>query len=100
MVRWSRSAKKDLKQVFDFISRDSKYYAQKVVLAIIEKSDALGKFPYRGRVVPERNEESIRELLIYSYRMIYQINSDKIEILALIHSKKDVNSIEFNEPQT
>ena len=76
MVRWSRAAKQDLKQIFDFISTDSKYYAQKVVLAIIEKSDALEKFPYRGRIVPERNEERIRELLIYSYRMIYQINME------------------------
>ncbi|MHB8127220.1 MAG: type II toxin-antitoxin system RelE/ParE family toxin [Desulfitobacteriaceae bacterium] len=66
MVRWSRASKQDLKQIFDFIARDSKYYAQKVVLAIIEKSDVLEQFPYSGRIVPERNEERIREILIYS----------------------------------
>ncbi len=51
MVRWSRPAKQDLKQIYEFISRDSKYYAQKVVLEIIDKSDTLNEFPFMGRVV-------------------------------------------------
>lgn len=100
MVRWSRPAKQDLKQIYDFISRDSKFYAQKVVLAIVEKSEILKDFPNMGRIVPERNEERIREIFIYSHRMIYQINLDSVEILALIHSKKDFPSIEFEEPQS
>jgi len=97
MVKWSRPSKQDLKQIYNYISRDSTFYAQKVVIAIVEKSETLNVFPYMGRIVPERNEERIREILIYSFRMIYQINSNNIEILALIHSKKDFSSIEFNE---
>ena len=89
MVRWSNPSRQDLKQIHDFIAKDSTYYARKVVSAIVEKSDSLDIFPHMGRIVPERNEEKIRELLIYSYRMIYQINSENIEILTLVHSKKD-----------
>ena len=100
MVRWSNPSKQDLKQIYGFIAKDSTYYAQKVVSAIVEKSDTLNTFPYMGRIVPERNEERIREVLIYSYRIIYQINLDDIEILALIHSKKDFSAIEFYEPQS
>jgi len=99
MVKWSNPSKRDLKQIYNFIAKDSTYYAQKVVSAIVEKSDALDKFPYMGRIVPERNEERIREILIYSYRMIYQITLEDIEILALIHSRKDFPSVEFDEPQ-
>lgn len=99
-MRWSKPSKSDLKQIYDFIAKDSTYYAQRVVATIIEKSDKLCVFPYMGRIVPERNEERIRELLIYSYRIIYQINLDDIEILTLIHSKKDFSAIEFYEPQT
>ncbi|HEY8909642.1 MAG TPA: type II toxin-antitoxin system RelE/ParE family toxin [Desulfosporosinus sp.] len=100
MVKWSRPSKQDLKQIYKYISRDSTFYAQRVVAAIVEKSETLNAFPHMGRIVPERNEERIREILIYSYRMIYQINLDNIEILALIHSKKDFSSIEFNETQS
>ena len=99
MVRWSNPSKQDLKQIYGFIAKDSTYYAQKVVSAIVEKSDTLNTFPYMGRIVPERNEERIREILIYSYRMIYQITRDNIEILALLHSKKDFASVEFDHPQ-
>ncbi|KUO78441.1 MAG: hypothetical protein APF81_09750 [Desulfosporosinus sp. BRH_c37] len=93
MVRWSNPSKQDLKQIYDFIAKNSTYYAQKVVATIVEKADKLNIFPYMGRIVPERNEERIREILIYSYRLIYQINLDDIEILALIHSKKDFSVI-------
>jgi len=100
MVRWSKPSRQDLKSIYDFIAKDSAYYAQRVVATIVEKSDKLEVFPYVGRIVPERNEERIRELLIYSYRIIYQINLEDIEILALIHSKKDFSAIEFYEPQS
>jgi toxin ParE1/3/4 len=99
MVRWSKPSKEDLRQIYEFIAKDSTYYAQKVISAIVEKSEALKIFPYMGRIVPERNEEKMREILVYSYRMIYQINFENIEILALVHSKKDFSLIELEEPQ-
>ena len=49
MVRWSRPSKQDLKQIYDFIARDSTYYAQKVVVAIVEKSETLNVFPYNRK---------------------------------------------------
>jgi plasmid stabilization system protein ParE len=42
-----------------------------------------------GRVVPEINNDSIRELLVYSYRLVYQISQDnEIQVLTLFHSKR------------
>ena len=42
-----------------------------------------------GRVVPEISNPSIRELLVYSYRLIYEISPNGIEILAIIHGKQN-----------
>ena len=42
-----------------------------------------------GRIVPEIGEDSVRELFVYSYRLIYEISPDGIEILAIVHGKKD-----------
>lgn len=92
MVTWSRFAQEDLKQIYDFVARDSKYYAQKVVKNIVEKSEMLEVFPEMGRVVPEIEDLNVREVFIYSYRLIYEIRSNKIEVLALIHSKRDFSS--------
>ena len=89
MVIWSIPAKQDLKKIYDYIARDSKYYAEKVSEDILERSEKLNEFPEIGRIVPEIGEVNIREVLVYSYRLIYEISSDKIEVLALIHCKQD-----------
>jgi len=89
MVNWSVPAKNDLKNIHDYIAHDSKYYAIKVTQEFIEKSEGLTEFPQIGRTVPEIDNPNIRELIIYSYRLIYEITNKKIEILAIIHSKQD-----------
>lgn len=64
MVKWTTPAKLDLKDIHDYIARDSKYYAQKVAQEIIEKSELLQQFPELGRIVPEISDTNIRELFI------------------------------------
>ena len=78
-----------MKKIYDYIARDSKYYAEKVSQDILERSEKLNEFPEIGRIVPEIGEVNIREVIVYSYRLIYEISSDKIEVLALIHCKQD-----------
>ena len=97
MVEWSIPAKKDLKQIHDYIARDSAYYAEKVVEEIIEKSEILNKYPEIGRIVPELDDKNIRQLLIYSYRLIYEYMDNEVMILALIHSKQDFPSYRFTK---
>ncbi|MBF0559758.1 MAG: type II toxin-antitoxin system RelE/ParE family toxin [Nitrospirae bacterium] len=89
MVKWSKPAGFDLKQIRDYIARDSKVYAQKVSMEIVEKSEKLNLFPEVGRIVPEIGDPHIRELLIYSYRLIYEVFPNRVEVLALIHSKRN-----------
>jgi len=93
VVEWTDPAKQDLKAIHDYIARDSTFYAKKVSLEIVEKSEKLNILPEIGRVVPEIGDTRIRELIIYSYRLVYEIFPDKIEILALIHGKRDFSRI-------
>ena len=97
MVTWSNPAKNDLKKIHDYIAKDSKFYAVKVSQEFIEKSEKLKVFPKMGRIVPEIGDPNIRELFVYSYRLIYEISSAKIEILAIIHGRQDFHkSIDNN----
>ena len=41
MVKWSRPAKLDLKQIHGYIAKDSRYYAKKVANNIVEKTEEL-----------------------------------------------------------
>ena len=94
MVRWSAPARDDLKQIHDYISKDSKYYARKVIQEIIAKTEKLIEHPEIVRIVPEVSNQNIRELIVYSYRLVYEISESggNIEILAVIHGKRDFNA--------
>jgi plasmid stabilization system protein ParE len=89
MVKWSIPARNDLRQIYEYIAQDSSIYAKNAVRNIVEKSMNLEAFPRMGRIVPEISDQDIREIFIYSYRLIYKISSDDIEILTIIHGKRD-----------
>lgn len=97
MVIWSVPAKHDLKKVHDYIARDSKFYAAKVAQDIVEKSERLNDFPEIGRVVPELDDPNMRELFVYSYRLVYKASASGVEIIALIHGKQDFSSGNLDE---
>jgi len=100
MVTWSKPARNDLKQIHDYISRDSKHYAKMVTQTIIERSDALNEFPLRGREVPEIGDPKVREVFVYSYRLIYEVKQRDIEVLAVIHGSRDFFEQVTAEPST
>lgn len=89
MVRWSTPAKRDLKRIYDYIAEDSPYHAKVVVGTIVDKTRALNDSPEIGRMVPEFSEPSIRELIIYSYRLVYETKGGRVDILTIIHGKRD-----------
>ena len=92
MVKWSVPARNDLKQIHDYIAKDSKYYARKVTQEIVAKTETLTELPEIGRIVPEISDQNIRELIVYSYRMIYESSVADIGILAIIQGRRDFHS--------
>ncbi len=71
-----------------YIAADSPAYARAVVKDIINQTRMLARFPRSGRQVPEFDDEDIRELIAYSYRIIYRLQSDEVIIAAVIHGKQ------------
>ena len=92
-VIWTTPAYNDLEQIAEFIAIDSKFYSSAVVKKIKESSLNLSTFPFRGRIVPELNEETIREIFVYNYRLIYKVNQDTVFILAVVHSARDLDNV-------
>jgi len=58
---------------------------------IVKKVSTLENYPKIGRIVPELENDDIREVFIYSYRIIYQIVSEKISILTVVHGNRELN---------
>lgn len=70
-ISWLKEARDDLKDIFDYISRDSKKYAKRQVDKIILRTQILKKQIKAGRIVEEitnqkfeRYQKAITELFI------------------------------------
>ncbi len=87
-IVWSPEAIEDVELIADYITRDSPAYARAVVDKILYTAKALEDIPYTGRIVPEFNNEQIREKFVYSYRLIYQVKPKQILIITVIHGKR------------
>src|SRR5215212_2979372 len=87
-VVWLSAALDDLDAIADYIAADSPRYASSVVQRVKAASRELRKFPRMGPMVPEWDDETYRQRIIYSYRLIYRIRGKRAEILAVIHGAR------------
>jgi len=87
-VEWTDPAWDDLFEIAGYIARDSEYYAAAFVEEVKTAAASLSEFAERGQIVPEFGDPSIRELLIKSYRLVYELSGEKVVILALIHGAR------------
>jgi toxin ParE1/3/4 len=81
-IIWSEQARDDLQAIVLFIAQDNPPVAESFGYLLMSKVDVLTQFPQLGRVVPEENNETIREIIFRSYRIIYKVLAEK-EIVAI-----------------
>lgn len=89
-IIWSEPAIEDLRSITEYISADDPAAAERVGLAILAKTQWLATHPLLGRMVPERRDRRIRELVLRPYRIVYRVNrlKQKIEILRVWHGAR------------
>ena len=87
---WTINAKNDLKEIYDYIAADSKYYANACVEKIKNTTKVLKSYPNIGRMVPEYNRDEIRELIYQNYRIIYKISQQQIFVVSIFHTARDL----------
>ncbi len=100
MVKWTDHAKFQIRHIHDYIAQDSPLYAKRVSEGLIKKTIGLDELSRKGKKVPELNVDAVRELGLYSYRILYEIKSDKlIEVLAVIHKRQHLDAEEIPREQ-
>jgi toxin ParE1/3/4 len=87
-IRWTKTAKLHLRAIHDYIAQDSAFYAKGMIDRITRRVDILNTMPEFGAVVPEYDQETIRELFEHPYRIIYKVFRKQIDILAVVHSAR------------
>ncbi|OXS59763.1 hypothetical protein B1A99_09470 [Cohnella sp. CIP 111063] len=92
---WSPRSLKDLELIYDYIKEDSIEAARTFVNELIMETTTISNFPHKGRKVPEFMNEKVREKIYKSYRIIYRIQTDHIEIVTFLHQSRRLIKQEF-----
>lgn len=85
---WSPQALHDLDSICRHIEQDSANYARVFGDRLIAMVEAIPKNPYWGAVVPEYRREDLRERRFQSYRVVYRIRDDRIEVVSITHGAR------------
>jgi toxin ParE1/3/4 len=82
-IIWSRQARDDLRDIVTFIAEDNSPIAESFGFRLMAKVDLLAQFPEIGRMVPEEQDETIREIILPPYRIIYRVLNDN-QVIAIV----------------
>lgn len=95
-IRWTRTARRDLDVLVDYIADDSIENALAVLDRLQARAESLTTAAERGRVVPELRAVDVhqyREVIERPWRIVYRIESESVLVLAVLDGRRDLRSL-------
>lgn len=89
-VEWSDYARDDIDGLVRYISRDSAFYARHFGEKVVLATQQLRDFPESGRMIPEAEDKTLREIIVQGYRVMYRLETDRVLVLAVMHGSRDL----------
>lgn len=89
-VRLSPRARLDYQAISFAMRSRSPASASAFFLRLQEAFDRIESYPLSGRVVPEYGRTDLREVIIQSYRAVYQIRGEVLLILAVHDGRRSL----------
>ncbi|MBI5196288.1 MAG: type II toxin-antitoxin system RelE/ParE family toxin [Nitrospirae bacterium] len=87
-IIWSPLAIERAREIAEYIAHDNMIMAENWIDTVFAKVEQLKSFPGSGRIVPEINSRTIKELIYGNYRIICRIEEKQISILTVRHGKQ------------
>ena len=88
-VVWAPRAQAALDEAVEYVARDSVSGALRVLEQALAAADSLATLSERGRVVPELGEPNTREIFVFRYRLLYEVQPSAVRIVAFLHGARD-----------
>ncbi len=95
-VTWTEQAWERLIEIEVFVARDDPEAATRLVDGLIERGNALARYPDRGRRLPELPKSGLRELIVGSYRIVYRRGAETIEVLTVFEGHRLLRNEELS----
>ena len=92
----SDTAKKDLKEIVSYITiTESITKAKHVERGILSEMKRLGRFPmaYTKDEYASTNNKEIRFIMKWRYKILFFIDSDKVQIVGIFHRAQNPNKL-------
>ncbi len=90
-IHWTQEAQFWLKEIHDYIAKENKKLAKKVISEIFKKVQLLQNFPHIGYIYETIDDEEVRILLYGHYRIAYLTkNANQIDILGIFHGSLEI----------
>ncbi len=87
-VVWTEQAWRRLSEIEEFIARDRPAAAAKLVDKLVDRGDALARYPDRGRKLPELPGSGLQEVVVDDYRFVYRRTAGTIEVLTVFEGHR------------
>ena len=89
-VLWADPALGDVRDIMDFVAKDSPTYALKLGTRLFESTRRLNSSPLLGGRVAEFDVDHIREIIVRPYRVIYLVRDHHCYVAAVVHGSRDL----------
>jgi plasmid stabilization system protein ParE len=80
---------RDLEGIRAYIANDSPRFADLTIRRIVAAVERLGEFPESGRIVPERHQRDVREVIVRNFRIVYRLRPDNAEIVTVFRGSRE-----------
>lgn len=90
-VIWAPLAEQQVADAFAYIAAERPGAALKWFERVVAKTGSLSEMPDQGRMVPEAQRQSVREVLVEPYRVVYLREDEVIVILTVQHERRDLD---------
>src|SRR5215207_5784697 len=87
------AAREDLLEIVDYIREDSPEAAQRVLRKLQDSMRRLARAPGMGHLREDLADEPLRFWPVYSYLIIYRLETRPLQIIRVLRGARDVRSI-------
>lgn len=96
-IIWTEPALSDLNDIAEYIALENIVAAKRLVQSIFSKVERLETFPDSGRIPPELEYLSYREVVVNPCRVFYKQDDDKVFILFVMRGERDLRKFLLNK---
>lgn len=88
MIVWESRAVQELQDIYDYIFLNSPQNAENVIEELVSISKNLSIMPYKNPIEPYFNDEKIRFVPKWNYKIIYEIGDLDITIISIFNTSQ------------